>query len=379
MIYLDNAATTFPKPSKVYEEVLNCMKNYCANPGRASHDMAIKSSLKILECRKLISDLFNIRNPLNIVFTSNATEALNIGIKGFLKRGDHVISTFTEHNSVLRPLNTLNKEDVEVTFIASDKLGVINPKDIKSKIKENTKLIIVNHVSNILGTIQDIVSIGNIAKEYGIEFLVDASQSAGSIDIDVEKANISMLALSGHKGLYGPQGTGIFYVKDGIELSTLEEGGTGSSSISLSQPLELPDRFESGTLNTPGIAGLCEGIKFINKIGIKNIYLDEMNLIEQLLFELNKLSFIKVYGKKNIKGRGAVLSFNIEGIDSSIVAERLNDENIAVRTGYHCTALIHKVIETEKRGTIRVSPGYFNTCDDIDNFIKAIINIYKEK
>ena len=379
MIYLDNAATTFPKPSKVYEEVLNCMKNYCANPGRASHDMAIKSALKILECRKLLSELFNINNPLNIIFTSNATEALNMGIKGFLKRGDHAISTFTEHNSVLRPLNTLSKRGVEITFIAPDKSGFINPNDIKDEIKANTKLIIVNHVSNVLGTIQDINAIGKIAKKYGVAFLVDASQSAGNINIDVEKSNISMLALSGHKGLYGPQGTGILYVKEGIKLSTLEEGGTGSNSISLNQPIELPDRFESGTLNTPGIAGLCEGIKFIKKIGVKNIYLEEINLIEQLLIELNRLSFIKIYGNKNIKGRSAVVSFNVEGIDSSIVSEELNDANIAIRTGYHCAALIHKVIGTELQGTIRVSPGCFNTSEDIDNFIKAIIRIYKSK
>ena len=379
MIYLDNAATTFPKPSKVYEEVLNCMKNYCANPGRASHDMAIKSALKILECRNLLSELFNIKNPLNIIFTSNATEALNIGIKGFLKRGDHAISTFTEHNSVLRPLNTLAKRGVEITFIAPDKSGFINPNDIKDEIKANTKLIIVNHVSNVLGTIQDISAIGNIAKKYGIAFLVDASQSAGNINIDVEKSNISMLALSGHKGLYGPQGTGMLYVKEGVKLSTLEEGGTGSNSISLNQPIELPDRFESGTLNTPGIAGLCEGIKFIKKIGVKNIYLEEINLIEQLLIDLNNLSFIKIYGNKNIKGRSAVVSFNIDGIDASTVAEQLNDVNIYIRTGYHCAALSHKVIGTELQGTIRVSPGCFNTSEDIDNFIKAIIRIYKAK
>ena len=379
MIYLDNAATTFPKPSKVYEEVLNCMKNYCANPGRASHDMAIKSALKILECRNLLVELFNIKNPLNIIFTSNATEALNMGIKGFLKKGDHVISTFTEHNSVLRPLNTLAKKGVEIIFIAPDKSGFINPNDIKDEIKANTKLIIVNHVSNVLGTIQDISAIGNIAKKYGIAFLVDASQSAGNINIDVEKSNISMLALSGHKGLYGPQGTGILYVKEGVKLSTLEEGGTGSNSISLNQPIELPDRFESGTLNTPGIAGLCEGIKFIKKIGVKNIYLEEINLIEQLLIELNRLSFIKIYGNKNIKGRSVVVSFNIEGVDSSMVAEQLNDANIAIRTGYHCAALIHKIIGTEQNGTIRVSPGCFNTSEDIDNFIKAIIRIYKAK
>ncbi|WP_294188961.1 aminotransferase class V-fold PLP-dependent enzyme [uncultured Clostridium sp.] len=379
MIYLDNAATSFPKPSKVYEEAINCMKNYCANPGRGSHNMAIKSALKVMESRNLISEIFNIRNPFNIVFTHNATEALNIAIKGLLKKGDHVISTVLEHNSVLRPLNSMAKHGVEVTLISSDKAGFINPLDIKDEIKFNTKAIIINHASNVLGSIQDINSIGKIAKKYGVKFIVDASQSAGSISIDVERDNIDLLAFPGHKGLLGPQGTGALYIREGIELKSFKEGGTGSISNSIDQPKELPDRFESGTLNTPGIVGLCEGVKFIKKIGIENIYNEEMQLMDQLIRELKKLDFVKIYGSTSLKNRLSVLSINIEGIDASIVGEELNDAEIAVRTGYHCAALIHKVIGTEYIGTVRISPGCFNTSKDIDEFIKNIIKIYKAK
>ncbi|WP_294362793.1 aminotransferase class V-fold PLP-dependent enzyme [uncultured Clostridium sp.] len=379
MIYLDNAATSFPKPSKVYEEVINCMKNYCANPGRGSHNMAIKSALKVMESRNLISEIFKIRNPFNIVFTHNATEALNIAIKGLLKKGDHVISTVLEHNSVLRPLNSMAKHGVEVTLISSDKAGFINPLDIKDEIKFNTKAIIINHASNVLGSIQDINSIGKIAKKYGVKFIVDASQSAGSISIDVERDNIDLLAFPGHKGLLGPQGTGALYIREGIELKSFKEGGTGSISNSIDQPKELPDRFESGTLNTPGIVGLCEGVKFIKKIGIENIYNEEMQLMDQLIRELKKLDFVKIYGSTSLKNRLSVLSINIEGIDASIVGEELNDAEIAVRTGYHCAALIHKVIGTEYIGTVRISPGCFNTSKDIDEFIKNIIKIYKAK
>ncbi|MGG7142749.1 aminotransferase class V-fold PLP-dependent enzyme [Clostridium nigeriense] len=379
MIYLDNAATSFPKPSKVYEAVMNCMKNYCANPGRGSHNMAIKSSLKIMETRDLLSEIFNIKNPLNIVFTKNATEALNIAIRGLFKKGDHVLSTVIEHNSVLRPLYSMAKLGVEVTLISSDRAGYINPLDIKEEIKVNTKAIIVNHASNVLGSIQEVNSIGKIAKKYGLIFVVDASQSAGCLSIDVERDNIDLLAFPGHKGLLGPQGTGGLYIREGINIKSIIEGGTGSGSNSMIQPKELPDRFESGTLNTPGIVGLGEGLKFIKKIGIDNIYREEMNLTEQLALELKKLPFIKIYGDISLKSRVAVISFNIDGIDASIVGEELNEAEIAVRTGYHCAALIHNIIGTDYKGTVRVSPGCFNTSKDIDELVKNIIKIYKSK
>jgi len=377
MIYLDNAATSFPKPSEVYEEVLNCMKNYAANSGRGSYDMSIKAALKIMETREEICQLFNISSPLNLIFTFNATEALNIGIKGALRRGDHVISTVIEHNSVLRPLHSLSENGVEVTLINVDKTGYVNIKDIQKEIKKNTRMIIINHVSNVLGSTQDIKSIGNISKENGIIFMVDASQSAGVIPIDVESAHIDLLAFSGHKGLLGPQGTGGLFIREGIKLKNFIEGGTGSNSHFMIQPDFMPDQFESGTLNTPGIAGLCEGIKFIKRVGLGSIQKKEEELLLYLLEELKKLSYVKIYGSHSVKQRNAVISFNIEGIDASIIGEQFNEMEIAVRTGYHCAPLIHEKIGTEYAGTVRVSPGYFNTFVEVEKLLKAIITIYR--
>lgn len=377
MIYLDNAATSFPKPSEVYEEVLNCMRNYAANPGRGSHDMSIKAALKIMETREEICQLFNIPSPFNLIFTCNATEALNIGIKGILKSGDHVISTVIEHNSVLRPLYSLSEDGVEVTLISVDKAGYVNVKDIQEEIKENTKMIIINHVSNVLGSIQDIKSIGSLSIAKGIIFMVDVSQSAGVIPIDVESAHIDLLAFSGHKGLLGPQGTGGLFIRGGIKLKNFREGGTGSNSHFMVQPDFMPDQFESGTLNTPGIAGLCEGIKFIKRVGIDRIRKYEEELLSHLLKELKKLSYVKIYGSHSVKQRNAVISLNVEGIDASIVGEQLNESGIAVRTGYHCAPLIHDAIGTEYAGTVRVSPGYFNTFEDIEKLLEAIMSIYR--
>ena len=377
MIYLDNAATSFPKPSSVYREVMNCMKNYAANPGRSAHDMSLKASSKIAETREEISKLFNIDNPLNIVFTCNATAALNIAIKGLLNKGDHVISTVIEHNSVLRPLNTISKKGVEVTLLQVDEEGFIDLEDLRNSIKDNTKAIIINHASNVLGTIQDLNGIGKFAKKNGIKFIVDASQSAGVIPIDVKQSNIDLLAFPGHKGLLGPQGTGGLFIAEYVKLNSFMEGGTGSNSSIMEQPDFLPDKFESGTLNTPGIAGLCQGLKFINSTGIKNIGKHEQSLTEYMLKELNKLSYVKVYGPKDIINRGAVVSINLDDLDSSKVGYLLNKKNIAVRTGYHCAPIIHNTIKTKSNGTVRISPGYFNTHKDIDALINAIKTIYK--
>lgn len=379
MIYLDNAATSFPKPAEVYEEVLNCMKNYAANPGRSSYKMAVKAALKIMETREEICSLFNIPSPFNLIFTSNATEALNMGIKGILNKGDHVISTVIEHNSVLRPLHSLSENGVEVTLVSSDKAGYVNIKDIKDTIKKNTKMIIISHVSNVLGSIQDIKNIGNLSKSNGIIFMVDASQSVGIIPIDVESDHIDLLAFSGHKGLLGPQGTGCLFIREGIKLKNFKEGGTGSNSHFMIQPDFMPDQFESGTLNTPGIAGLGEGIKFIKRIGIDSIQKCEEELTSYLLEKMKRLSYIKIYGSYSVKKRGPVLSFNMEGVDASVVGEQLDEDGIAVRTGYHCAPLIHDVIGTEYAGTVRVSPGYFNTFEDIEKLVVAIMRIYKAR
>lgn len=378
MIYLDNAATSFPKPSSVYNAVLECMKNYAANPGRSSHDMSLKASAKIMECRKEISNLFGIANPLNLVFTCNATEGLNIAIKGLIMQGDHVITTVIEHNSVLRPLNSLFRNGVEITFLSVDENGYIDLEQLKKEIKKNTKAIIVNHASNVLGTIEPINDIGKIAKQYGITFIVDASQSAGVIPIDVNRNNIDIMAFPGHKGLLGPQGTGGLYIKQGINLNNFIDGGTGSNSDLMVQPDFLPDKFESGTLNTPGIAGLCEGVKFIKKQGINSIRKKEGVLTAQLLEELKKFPFVKIYGLDTAKNRSSVVSINIDGMDSSKVGYVLNKKNIAVRTGYHCAPLVHGIIGTTNRGTVRISPGYFNTENDIEAVIKAIRNMHNQ-
>ena len=379
MIYLDNAATTFPKPDKVYQEMFDYMKTYAANPGRGTHDMSIIASTKVLETRQIIGSLFNIDDPFNIIFTSNTTDGLNIAIKGILKSGDHVITTVLEHNSVLRPLNKLRENEVTTTFLDMDKNGFIDLLKLGKSIKKKTKAIIINHASNVIGTIQDIEKIGQIAKEKGIIFIVDAAQSAGVIDIDVKRCNIDLLAFPGHKGLLGPQGTGGLYIGPGIQLETFKEGGTGSNSNSLDQPDFLPDRFESGTLNTPGIVGLGEGISYIFKEGIENIRRKEEALTECLLLELTKLPFIKIYGNKSMVNRCAVVSFNIENMGSSLVGYELNKRGIAVRTGYHCAPLIHKALGTINNGTVRASFGYFNTFLEIELLIKSLKEIYNKE
>ncbi|MCM1989315.1 aminotransferase class V-fold PLP-dependent enzyme [Oceanirhabdus seepicola] len=379
MIYLDNAATSFPKPKEVYKEVLNCMENYAANSGRSSHSMAVEAASKIIDTRIELSSLFNIESPFNIIFTSNATEALNIGIKGVLKPGDHVISTVIEHNSVLRPLYYLNKKGIELTLIDVDIKGYINIESLKKAIKKNTKAIVINHASNVLGTIQDIKVIGKIAREAGIIFIVDASQSAGVIPIDVVRDKVDILAFPGHKGLFGPQGTGGLYIREGLKIEEYNQGGTGSESLSTEQPDILPDRFESGTLNTPGIAGWYEGIRFIKNVGIEKIREHENKLVKYLVEELKKLHYVKIYGGTDYKNRCAVVSFNLDNIDSAEVGNILNDKGIAVRTGFHCAPLIHKIIGTFDLGTVRVSPGYFNTFDDIDIIVGALRDIYEKR
>jgi len=378
MIYLDNAATTFPKPDKVYQEMFDYMKTYAANPGRGTHDMSIMASAKVLETRQIIGTLFNIDDPLDIVFTSNTTDGLNIAIKGLLNSGDHVITTILEHNSVLRPLTKLRKDGVTTTFLDMDESGFIDIETLKKSINKKTKAIIINHASNVIGTIQDIQNIGEVARENGIIFIIDGAQSAGVIDIDVQRCNIDLLAFPGHKGLLGPQGTGGLYINPNIQLETFKEGGTGSNSLSPEQPNFLPDRFESGTLNTPGIVGLGEGINYIFQQGIENIRRKEETLTEYLLVELMKLPFVKIYGNKSVKHRCAVVSFNIESMDSSLVGYELNKVGIAVRTGYHCAPLIHKALGTINHGTVRASLGYFNTPMEIETLIKSLKNIYEK-
>lgn len=379
MIYLDNAATTFPKPRQVYEAVLDCMENYGANPGRAGHKLAMRAGREIYECRENIAKLLNVSNPMSIVFTHNATDSLNLAIKGVVKSGDHIITTSIEHNSVIRPIKALEKNGVENTIVKCDKYGYLDPNDIKKAIKPNTKLIVTTHASNVCGTIVDIEAVGNIAKENNILYLVDASQTLGVYDIDVQEINVDMIAAPGHKCLLGPQGTGMLYIRDGLEVNILKEGGTGSNSEDLFQPNMMPDRYESGTHNTPGIAGLNAGVKFILETGIDKIRKHEEELCEYMLTKLTEVTNIKIYGPSDSKKRAAVISINIGDIDSGEITFILDDMyEIATRSGIHCSPLAHKTLGTLRQGTVRFSLGYFNTKDDIDKAVEALKEIEKE-
>ena len=376
MIYLDNAATTYLKPECVYEAIMDCMKNYCANPGRAGHKLAMKAAREIYDTRENIAKLFNVDNPMNIVFTNNATDSLNLAIKGLVKSGDHIITTSMEHNSVIRPIKALEKNNVENTVVQCDKDGFLNIQDLKSAIKPNTKLIVTTHASNVCGTLIDIKSIGEMAKENNILYLVDASQTAGVYDIDTKKINVDMIAAPGHKCLLGPQGTGILYIREGLELNILKEGGTGSKSEDLFQPNLLPDKYESGTHNTPGIVGLNQGVKFILEEGIENIRKHEEDLCEYMLNRLEEVPNIVIYGPKDSKKRAAVISINIGNMDSGEITFLLDSEyDIATRSGIHCAPLAHKTLGTLEQGAVRFSLGYFNTKQDIDTAIEALKQI----
>ncbi|KXG73854.1 aminotransferase class V-fold PLP-dependent enzyme [Thermotalea metallivorans] len=379
MIYLDNAATTFPKPEAVYQAVDRCMRNFGANPGRSGHKLALEAGRAIYKTRELICQLFNIENPMQVIFTYNATDSLNLALKGLLRPGEHVITTSMEHNSMIRPIMALKEIGVEHTIIPCSKTGELDPQKVEDAVKENTRLIAMTHASNITGTLMPVGEVGAIAKRKNILLLVDAAQTAGIYPIDVQKMNIDLLAAPGHKGLMGPQGTGILYVREGIILRHMKEGGTGSKSESLLQPEILPDRYESGTPNTPGIVGLGAGIAFILAEGLNKIREHEEALTAYMLSELKKIDKIKIYGPQDHKKQAAVISMNIGDEDSSEVSYVLDKVfDIAVRSGLHCAPLAHQTIGTFEQGTVRFSIGYFNTKEDIEKAIEALKKICEE-
>ena len=377
MIYLDNAATSYPKPDKVYDEILKCMKEYCANPGRGGHELSIRSGRAVMEVRETIADFFNIKDPMRLIFTKNATEALNIAIKGVLKSGDHVITTSMEHNSVIRPLKTLERDcGIELTIVGGNEFGEIDPEDFRKSIKSNTRMIICTLSSNVNGIIMPIKDIGGIAREKNIIFLVDASQGAGTLEVDVEYNNIDLMAFPGHKALLGPQGTGGLYVSREIEINSILQGGTGSSSENMFQPEILPDALESGTLNTPGIVGLGQGIGFINSFGLLNIKNYKSLLINQIYDGLSCINGVIMYSKKESNNNSGIVAFNFKEIDSTEVSYVLDKAyGIASRAGLHCAPMAHQTLGTIKYGVVRLSVGCFNTKDEIDILINALREI----
>ncbi len=376
LIYLDNAATTFPKPEEVCRRVDHVLRNVGGNPGRSGHRMALSANRIILDARDSIARLFNIEDSSRVVFTSGATEALNLGIKGFLRPGDHVITSGMEHNAVARPLRAMERKGVQVTKVKCSPEGFLDPGDIKKAIRRDTRLIAVIHASNVTGTINPVREIGKVARQRGIKLLVDAAQTAGVLAIDVERDNIDMLACAGHKSLFGLQGTGFLYISQDIQLEPLKEGGTGGASDMDEVPETLPERFEAGTMNTPGIGGLGAGVEFILREGIDKIRRHEAGLTDRLLNGLLNIEEATVYGPRDSNRQMAVVSFNIRGKDPSDVGFVLDSSfGIMARVGLHCAPDAHKTTGTFPQGTVRFSPGYFNTVEEVDVVVDAVKKI----
>lgn len=373
MIYFDNAATTFPKPESVIEKTIDFMRTKAANPGRSGHKMALEAGRVMFEARLEIAHLMNIDNPMNIVFTKNATEAINIGIKGYAKEGMHIISSSMEHNSVSRPIVALESEGIAHTFVSCDSEGFLDIDTFEQSFTDKTALVAITHASNVTGTVNDLVKIGEICKMNKVPLLVDCAQSAGVFDIDVKKMNIAMLCAPGHKGLYGPMGTGFIYVREDISLMPMMQGGSGSASESLMHPDIMPDKLESGTANAVGIAGLLEGIRYIKSVGIAKIRKHEQELVELCINGLKQYDNVKIYGPNDVSKRCAVVSFNIGDTPSTDISYILDSEfDIEVRSGLHCSALAHQTLGTVDQGVIRVSFSYFNTKKEVETFIKII-------
>ncbi len=376
MIYLDNAATSHPKPERVYRRADDVLRRLSANPGRSGHAMAIATDRVIFEAREALSALFGIRHPDRIIFTPNATAALNLALKGLLRPGDHCVTTAMEHNSVTRPLRFLSQTGVEVVKAPVSAEGVLEPGAVRDAMKGNTALVAATHASNVIGTITPVSEIAKAAHERGVPLLLDAAQTAGVVSIDVEGMGIDLLACPGHKGLYGPQGTGFLYIGPEVALRPIIFGGTGSRSDSETMPDLLPDRYEAGTLNTPGIAGLGAGAEFIAGEGIGRIRAHEVGLCGLLLEGLKAVEGVKVYGLAEPSARASVVSFNVGGMDPAAVGDRLDSEfGIAVRVGLHCAPDAHRTMGSFPGGAVRMSPGYFNTASDIEAAIEAVRGI----
>ncbi len=380
MIYLDNAATTFPKPEVVYKTMDTFYRTLGANPGRSGHKRAVAAEKEIEDTRLAAARLFGIKDAKRFIFAYNATDAINMGIKGLLKPGDHAITSYLEHNAVSRALDGLErKKGVTVTKVGNSMEGFIDPNDVKNAVTPKTRLIVITHAPNALGTIQPIREIGEIARERGVVFMVDAAQTAGVCEIDVDALCVDMLAFTGHKGTLGPTGTGGLYVGERASLEPWREGGTGFEPASLSQPEELPYRLESGTPNTVGIAGLRAGIEYVMSRGISAIRTHERKLLQKLITALQDDKRFVLYGTKDVSKKVGILSLNIKGYRPAEVGAILDQSfDIAVRPGLHCAPFAHQRLGTFPDGTVRVSPGCFNTGEEIDQLITVLVRIAEQ-
>jgi cysteine desulfurase family protein len=376
-IYLDNAATSFPKPESVYRAMDEFARTSLANPGRAGHKMALAAERALDDCRHLLNQLFRGKEPERWIFTLNGTDALNMAFKGVLKDGDHVITTDLEHNSVSRPLRALELAGrITLTRVLSDDNGTIDPDLVRTSITKQTRLIALTHASNVLGTVQPVAEVGRIAREYDVLLLVDAAQTAGVIPIDVQDMNIDLLAFPGHKSLLGPTGTGALYVGPRVRLLPWREGGTGGDSSSETQPKDYPYYLEGGTPNVLGVAGLAAGVLWVQDKGMTDIHLHEVGLVERLWKRLAAVGGFEVLGHRDHTRRVGTISFSSDALAAPELGGILDQAfDIAVRPGLHCAPYIHRSRGTFPEGAVRVSPGVFNTEEDIDALAEALEEI----
>ncbi|MGQ9516376.1 MAG: aminotransferase class V-fold PLP-dependent enzyme [Anaerolineae bacterium] len=376
LIYLDNAATSWPKPAGVAQAVADFITAVGANPGRSAHRLSVAAAELVYDTRALLAELFGAEDPLRVVFCKNVTEALNTILRGLLQPGDHVVTGSMEHNSVMRPLRALERQGVELTIVPASPAGLFPPRQFEQALRPNTRLIVLNHASNVAGTLAPVREIGLIAREHGIWLVVDAAQTAGVYPIHMPADHIDILCFTGHKGLLGPQGTGGFILGTRVPddaIEPLSRGGTGSRSEEEHQPDFLPDRFESGTLNAAGIAGLKAGLEFLRQEGIGAVRAHEMALTRRLLAGLRAIPGVRIYGPDDPELQVAVVSFTIAGMSPSEAALALDEEfGVMCRVGLHCAPAAHRTIGTFPQGTIRFSSGYFNTPAEIDQALEAV-------
>ena len=376
-VYLDNSATSWPKPPTVAKAISDYLNEYGGSPGRSGHSFSLRAAREVFETRELISNLFNARSSERVIFTANATHALNIALKGILKKGDHVIITSMEHNSMIRPLRYLENQGlIELSIVNCDSNGRINIENLCNCFKPNTKLVATIHGSNVTGTLQPIRQIGEICKNNNVLYLIDAAQSAGFANIDMQKDNIDILAFTGHKKLYGPPGIGGLCINYNIPIDTLIHGGTGSKSEMEIHPEFYPDRLEAGTGNTVGVVGLKAGIQFILDKGIDNLRKKQTELTNYFISQLQEINEVNIFGINSDKDRLPLVSMNVKNIIPSDLAYKLDGEfEIMVRAGLHCSPLAHKTIGTFPQGTVRFSIGSFNTEEEINYVVDAIKKI----
>jgi cysteine desulfurase family protein len=375
-VYLDNAATSWPKPEAVYRAVDHFMREVGATPGRGGHRREEEAQRIADEARAALARLFHAPDPQGVAFTMNATQAINMALKGLLQPGDHVVTSSVEHNAVWRPLKALERRSVQVTAVPCAPSGTLDAADVKAALRPNTRLVVMLHGSNVLGTISPIAEVGEIAHRHGALFLVDAAQTAGAYPIDVEAMHIDLLAFAGHKGLYGPHGTGGLVVRPGVALETWVEGGSGVESASETMPESLPARLEAGTQNAAGIAGLLEGVRFVLERGVERIRAHEMEMTGLLIQELQAIPGLTILGPDGLARRTSVVSVTIEGYSPDQLAAVLDQVfDVATRAGLHCAPQAHRVTGTLECGALRFSPGYFTTADEIQCAVESLRSI----